>query len=569
LVPDAVALVAAGVPVTYAELDAKASRLARYLIGSGVGAESVVGLCLPRGEEMVAAILGVWKAGAAYLPVDQKLPVERLAFLLADSGASVLVGAEDVLDDLPVGRIPMIAIDDPMIQSSSDGQVPSRPMPADQAAYVIYTSGSTGVPKGVAVTHGSLANYVVSVSQRLEWSGPGMRYGLLQPQVTDLGNTVLFSALATGGQVHILDPDTVVDAEAVADYVRRERIDAVKLVPSHAMAIGAERLPLGHSLVLGGEAARPEWVEEALAAGLRVFNHYGPTETTVGVATTELTGGVVAIGRPVANTRLYVLDDGLQPVAPGVTGELYVAGAQLARGYVGRAGLTGQRFVACPFGAGERMYRTGDLTKWTADGQVVFVGRADDQVKVRGYRIEPGEIQSVLTGHPAVAQAAVVAMDERLIAYVVPADELSTDAIRQYVAQYLPEYMVPAAVVTLDALPLTGNGKLDRKALPAPDYAHQGAATKRPPTTPEQTALCEAFAHVLGIEEIGLDDDFFDLGGHSLLAVRLVTRIRAVLGIDLEIRTVFEAATPALLAERLGTSKTARPALRPMRTEKD
>ncbi|GAA3236494.1 amino acid adenylation domain-containing protein [Actinocorallia longicatena] len=559
--PVAVALVADGASVTYAQLDAHANRLARYLVDQGVGAESVVGLCLPRGEEMVAAILGVWKAGAAYLPVDAKLPVERLAFVLADSGASLLLGAEEVLGDLPAGRVPMVAIDDPMVLACGDTALATPPIDPAQLAYVIYTSGSTGVPKGVAVTHGALANYVTSVSRRLEWTGPEMRYGLLQPQVTDLGNTVLFSALASGGQVHILDPDTVIDAEAVAEYVRRERIDAVKLVPSHAMAIEAERLPLGHSLVLGGEAARAEWVEEALAAGLRVFNHYGPTETTVGVATTELTGGTVTIGRPVDNTRLYVLDDGLLPVAPGVVGELYVAGAQLARGYVGRAALTAQRFVACPFETNERMYRTGDLVRWTADGRLVFAGRADDQVKVRGYRIEPGEIASVLTGHPSVAQAAVIALDERLVAYVVPADDLSAEVVREHVAQYLPEYMVPAAIVVLDALPLTGNGKLDRKALPAPDLTGHTDSGTRPPSTVEQALLCDAFAQILGVETAGIDDDFFDLGGHSLLAVRLVSRIRAVLGVDVDIRTIFEAPTVAELATRLAEAGTGRAAI--------
>ncbi|MEV4641066.1 amino acid adenylation domain-containing protein [Actinoplanes sp. NPDC049548] len=559
--PGAVAIVAGGATVTYAQLDAQANRLARYLAGCGVGRESVVGLCLPRGEQMLPAILGVWKAGAAYLPVDGKLPVERIAFLLADSRASVLVGAQDVLDGLPAGRVRTIATDDPSVLACSGAPMPVPAAAAGQSAYVIYTSGSTGLPKGVAVTHGALANYVASVSERLGWTRPGMRYALLQPQVTDLGNTVVFTALAGGGEIHVLDPDAVVDAEAVGGYLRRERIDALKLVPSHAMAIGADRLSPAHSLVLGGEAAPAEWVEELVARGCRVFNHYGPTETTVGVAATEIsapTAGVVPVGRPLANTSLYVLDAGLAPVPPGVVGELYVAGAQVARGYVRQPALTGQRFVACPYRAGERMYRTGDLAKWTLDGQVVFAGRADDQVKVRGYRIEPGEVEAVLTGHPAVAQAAVIARDDRLVAYVVPDDDVAADAIRGYAAQRLPDYMVPAAVVALPALPLTSNGKLDRKALPAPDYAGGGHATGRPPSTVEQSLLCDAFAQILGLGTVGIDDNFFDLGGHSLLAVRLVSRIRATLGVDIEIRTVFEAPTVAELATRLATAGTRR-----------
>ncbi|MET7714557.1 non-ribosomal peptide synthase/polyketide synthase [Streptomyces sp. NPDC005407] len=577
--PDAVAIVADGAGLTYGELDASADRLACYLRDLGVGRESVVGLCLPRGAQMITAVLAVWKAGAAYLPVDGELPAERVAYMLADSRAQLLVGTQEALDNLPVGRVRMVAVDDPMTAAVLDGYGDASPgavVDAAGLAYVIYTSGSSGVPKGVAVTHGSLANYVASVSVRLGWDEPGARYGLLQAQVTDLGNTVVFCSLATGGQLHVLGAEAVTDPDAVARYVAEERIDHVKVVPSHlaalTAAVGVEPLLPAGSLVLGGEAASAEWTAELVAAAgeRRVFNHYGPTETTVGVVTGELTadgvaGEVVPIGTPIANTRAYVLDEALQPVPVGVAGELYVAGAALARGYVGRPGLTGERFVACPFGTdGERMYRTGDLAKWTVDGQLVFGGRADDQVKVRGFRIEPGEIEAVLGNHPEVSQAAVIARedtpgDKRLVAYVVAADaeDVDTGGIREFLAQRLPDHMVPAAFVTLPELPLTANGKLDRRALPAPEYA---TGVGRGPATPAEEILCAAFADILGVESVGVDDDFFELGGHSLLAVRLVSRIRVVLGVEIEVRTLFEAPTvaglAAWLAEGAGQART-------------
>ncbi|WP_345516467.1 amino acid adenylation domain-containing protein, partial [Phytohabitans houttuyneae] len=432
LTPDAVAVVADGVGVTYRQLDAAANRLAWGLRRQGVGAESVVGLCLPRGVEMITAILAVWKAGAAYLPVDAALPVDRVGFMLADSGARLVLAAGRA--GLPTG-VPVVLLDDAVLAGCPDtplGVVPE----AAGLAYVIYTSGSTGTPKGVAVTHGSLTNYVSSVSDRLGWTGQDARYALLQAQVTDLGNTVVFISLVTGGQLHILDEQAVVDPAAVADYLAEQRIDFVKAVPSHLAALSAGSslaavLPR-QSLVLGGEAAPAGWLRELVATAgdeRKVFNHYGPTETTIGVATTRLTaealdGTAAPIGSPIGNTHLFVLDDGLRPVPVGVTGELYVSGAGVARGYIGQSGLTGSRFVASPFGDGERMYRTGDRAKWTPDGDVVFLGRADEQVKVRGFRIEPGEIEAVLLAHPEVVQAAVIvredaAGDKRLVAYVV------------------------------------------------------------------------------------------------------------------------------------------------------
>uniref|UniRef100_UPI00083133A4 non-ribosomal peptide synthetase n=1 Tax=Actinomadura macra TaxID=46164 RepID=UPI00083133A4 len=571
--PDATALVAAGTGVTYRELNAAADRLAVCLRAMGVGAESVVGLCLPHGAQMITAILAVWKAGAAYLPIDGQTSAERIAFMLADSDARVVLADRDTgatLAGRPSG-VPVLWFDDPRTTDEHPGTSPAGTDPDGPAtdphslAYVIYTSGSTGTPKGVAVTHGSLANYVASVSARLGWGGAGARYALLQPQVTDLGNTVVFISLATGGQLHILDAAAVVDPAAVTGYLRAQRIDFVKGVPSHLVALSARTGPGGvlpaRSMVLGGEAAPAAWVDDLVrAAGdRRVFNHYGPTETTIGVATAELSSataseGVVPIGTPIANTRLFVLDDVLAAVPIGVPGELYVAGAGVARGYVGRYGLTGERFVACPYGAGERMYRTGDLVRWTHDGQLVFVGRADEQVKIRGFRVEPGEIEAVLLAHPGVSRAAVIVRENRpgekqLIAYVVPNDtEPVNGELREFVGRRLPDYMVPAATVVIAELPLTANGKLDRRALPDPEST---TATSREPANETEAVLCEIFAQILELDAVGVDDGFFDLGGHSLLAIRLLSRIRTRLGAELKIRMLFETPTVAGLAARI------------------
>ncbi|MEU1591252.1 amino acid adenylation domain-containing protein, partial [Micromonospora sp. NPDC005710] len=484
--PDAVAVVVDGVETTFAQVDARANRLARFLVAQGVGPESVVALALPRGVDTVVAILAVWKAGAGYLPVDASQPVERVAFVLRDSRAVLLLTDEDTADELPAGKIRIVAVDAEATRAGLavfEQSAPAVTHHPDDLAYVIYTSGSSGQPKGVAVTQAAVANYVASVPDRLGFPSSGGRFALLQAQVTDLGNTVLFASLARGGQLHILPEGAVTDPLAVAAYLVEHRIEHLKVVPSHLMALGAagqlsDLVPAG-GVVLGGEAAPVEWVRDLVAAagGRPVFNHYGPTETTIGVLTGRLDGGgVVSVGTPIRNVRVFVLDDRLRPVPVGVAGELYVAGAALARGYVGQPGLTGQRFVGCPFGDGERMYRTGDRVRHLADGRLVFLGRVDDQVKIRGYRVEPGEIQSVLTGCPAVEQIAVVARPDRhgelrLVAYLVTDDDPDTavEQVRRYAAKRLPEHLLPTAVVVIDALPLTSNGKLDRRALPEPE----------------------------------------------------------------------------------------------------
>ncbi|MFG2379325.1 amino acid adenylation domain-containing protein [Streptomyces sp. NPDC048504] len=567
--PGVVAVVQGDVSVSFAELDGRASRLAHYLRAQGVGAESVVGLCLPRGVETLVGMLGVWKVGAAYVPVDVGQPAERVAFVLRDSGAVLTLTTEEILEDLPAGRHRLVAVDDTLTAmqlAAFPETAPGVEILPGQVAYVVYTSGSTGRAKGVAVTHAGLANYVTSVPERVGFGGGG-RYAVVQGQATDLANTTVFASLTGGGELHFIDEESVTDPVAVAAYLTEQGIDCLKAVPSHVAALGAASVASVRSVVLGGEAASAELVGELLAsAGDRaVFNHYGPTETTVGVATTRLTvrdvaSGVIPVGSPVANTQTYVLDEWLNPVPVGVVGELYVAGAQVARGYVGRSGLTSERFVACPFGpAGERMYRTGDRVRWTADGRLVFAGRADEQVKIRGFRVEPGEVQAVVAAHPLVTHAAVVAREDtpgdvRLVAYVVTGEADDTDTaelsvtVKEFVAARLPEYMVPSAVVVLDALPLTGNGKLDRKALPAPDYGAAATAdTGRPPATVQEEILCQAFAQVLGLPAVGVDDDFFSLGGHSLLAVSLVEQLRSR-GVSVSVRALFQTPTPAGLA---------------------
>ncbi|MBT2234823.1 amino acid adenylation domain-containing protein [Nonomuraea sp. NEAU-A123] len=564
--PEAVALVGSGL-VSYAELDGRANRLAHVLVGEGVGGESVVGVCLERGVELIVAVLAVWKAGAAYVPIDPRQPVERIAYMLGDSRAVLTVTSAEIAEELPAGRGRMLVLDDAftaMRLSMVSMARPERHVVGDQAAYVIYTSGSTGRPKGVVVTQAALANYVGSVPGRLGLDGG--RYALVQGQATDLGNTVVFAALALGGELHIVAEEAATDPEALRAVLEERHIDFVKMVPSHLAAMGSGLLP-ARSLVLGGEAAAPDWLEQVLSQagerGCAVFNHYGPTETTIGVATARLRGGLT----PVANTGLFVLDEHLAPVPPGVTGELYVAGAQLARGYLGRPGLSAERFVACPFVPGARMYRTGDRFRWSTDGGLVFGGRVDDQVKIRGFRVEPGEVGAALAACPGVHQAVVVAREEasgdvRLVGYLVaddPEDARDLPATaRKFTTDRLPDHMVPSAWVVLDALPLTSNGKLDRHALPAPDYGSAQSAGGRSAATAQEEILCMAFADVLGLDSVGVDDDFFALGGHSLLAVRLVSRIRALLGVEIEIRALFDTPTVAGLAAGLNGAARAR-----------
>ncbi|MFJ8467827.1 amino acid adenylation domain-containing protein [Streptomyces swartbergensis] len=580
--PDAVAVVCGEAEVTYRELDARAGRLARLLRGYGVGPESVVAVCLPRGPEMLTAILAAWKAGAAYLPVDPEHPAERAEFALSDGRAAVLVGASAVLDGLRVGGIPVIDLHDPEVTAAPAGEPADAPRPdvmPGRLAYVMYTSGSTGVPKGVAVTHAGLANYVTWAAE-FYGMGFGDRAPLHSSPAFDLTVTSMLVPLVGGGAV-VISPEG--GAEGLAALVRARPDDGfglVKVVPGHLPLLAAtlsagEQASAARRLVVGGEALPGADVRAwlARAPGTVVVNEYGPTETVVGccvfeVAAGQPVGDAVPIGRPIANTRLYALDDALNPVPAGVVGELYVAGAGLARGYARRAGLTAGRFVACPFaGAGERMYRTGDLVRWTGDGRLEFTGRADDQIKVNGYRVEPGEIEAVLARHPAVARAAVVPREEqgghkRLVAYVVPDNGADVDVpgLRRHAARILPGHMVPSTVMVLETLPLSPNGKVDRRALPAPDVM----VSDRAPRTPREAILCGLFAEVLGLARVGVDDDFFALGGHSLPATRLISRIRSTLGAEIPMKALFEAPTVAAMDAWLNEGGDARPAVRPV-----
>ena len=459
--PGAVAVESGDVRLSYAELNDWSGRFARWLVAQGVGPEKLVAVALPRSVELVVAILGVHKAGAAYLPVDSSYPAERIAFMLEDA-------------------VPVLTITDPATVGQADADVPDRPVglrPA-QAAYVIYTSGSTGTPKGVVVSHAGLASLAAAQIEHFAVDGNSRVLQFASPSF-DASVAEIAVALLAGATLVLADGEDVVPRD----------ITHVTLPPSVLGALPPDGLGDDVVLVVAGEACPAELVER-WSVGRRMFNAYGPTESTVCVSVSDplpVGGGVVPIGRPVANTRVHVLDGGLRRVPVGVVGELYVAGAGLARGYLNRPGLTGSRFVASPFGDGERLYRTGDLVRWGADGQLVFVGRVDDQVKVRGFRVEPGEVEAVLAGHRAVRQAAVVARDGRLVAYVVGASaDVDDEALRRHIAGALPAHLMPGAFVRLDALPLTPSGKVDRAALPAPAFTVSGGE----PRNPHEELLC-------------------------------------------------------------------------------
>ncbi|EWC60856.1 Siderophore biosynthesis non-ribosomal peptide synthetase module [Actinokineospora spheciospongiae] len=570
--PEATAVVFEDTEVSYADLDARANRLARLLAARGVGAEDVVAVAVPRSVELVVCLLAVVKAGAAYLPVDAEYPADRIAYTLADSRpvVALTVGGGG---GLPAGAaaVPAVVLDDPAVVAELATLPADGPTPVagpDHPAYVIYTSGSTGRPKGVVIPHRGIVNRVL-------WAQD--TYGLtaedrvLQktPSSFDVSVWEFFWPLAVGAATVLAKPGGHRDPAYLAGLVRRAGVTTAHFVPpmlrvfvdepTTALCTGLKRV------IYGGELLSDELRADFFRVlGADLWNLYGPTEVSVDTTAfhcpRDRGPGMVPIGRPLWNTRVYVLDHALRPVPPGVPGELYLAGVQLARGYLGQPGQTAHRFVADPLGGpGERMYRTGDLVWWNAEGQLEFLGRTDDQVKIRGFRIEPGEVESVLDSHPDLAKVCVVTRrdprgDRQIVAYLVPRSGRSPEvaAIRAHAEAALPEYMVPAAFVVLDVLPLLPNGKVDRSALPEPQVRGERAA--RAPRTPTEDILCELMADVLGAPAVGPDDGFFHLGGHSLLATRLVSRIRAVLGVDLSVRAVFEEPTPAGLAGLLGAA---------------
>ena len=573
--PQAIALAHAHGEINYATLNAAANRLAHVLLARGIGAGDRVAIALPRSAELPIALLAVLKSGAAYVPVDPDYPAERVAYMLEDAKPAAVIAnaATAFVIDSAQGTHALL-LDDTQTRAAIErapthnpsNDAGSAPIHGRSAAYTIYTSGSTGRPKGVTIEQHALANFLRSMAR-----SPGMRAGerllALTPISFDIAGLELYLPLWQGGCVHLLDRDTASDAQKLAARIEQVSPQLIQATPATWQMLRNHgwRPSASMRLLCGGEALPPDLADYLSADAGALWNMYGPTETTVWSLLDQVeTGAPVSIGRPLDNTRVYVLDAHLQPVPAGVAGELYIAGDGLARGYHERAALTAERFVANPFEPGARMYRTGDLARFRADGRLDCLGRVDNQVKLRGFRIELGEIEAVLAqaGYPrnAVLLREDAPDHKQLVAYVTSAEAVDATALRQQLSAHLPDYMLPAAFVVLDALPLTPNGKLDRKALPAPEFV---AGAGRAPRNPREALLCALFAEVLGVERVGLDDHFFALGGHSLLATRLVSRIRAELAVELPLRTLFEAPTVDALSQALPGAHSARPPLLP------
>ena len=566
--PEAVAVSWGGNSLRYRELDEAANRLAHLLVGQGVGPGQRVALLLPRSAEAIVAILAVVKTGAAYVPIDPAVPEARVEFVLDDASPIAAITTTDLADRLAGRGLLVIDVNDPGLGSQPSTELPA-PAP-DDVAYLIYTSGTTGTPKGVAIPHRNVTRLLATLDAELGMSA-GQVWTQCHSLAFDFSVWEIWGALLYGGRL-VLVPDPVVRSpEELHALLVAEEVNVLSQTPSAFYALQtADGLSpeLGHQLkldavIFGGEALEPQrlgaWLDSHPDLP-RLINMYGITETTVHASFREILARDVSsalspIGVPLAHLGFFVLDGSLQPVPGGVVGELYVAGAGLAYGYVGRAGLTGSRFVACPFGApGSRMYRTGDLVWWGADGQLRYVGRADEQVKIRGYRIELGEVQAALSELPGVEQAVVIARedhpgDKRLVGYVIGTADLAE--IRAALAEQLPAYMVPAAVVAIDALPLTVNGKLDTRALPAPEY--QDLDRYRAPSDAVEEILAGIYAQVLGLEQVGVDESFFELGGDSILSMQVVARARAA-GVVCRPRDVFVEQTVARLARVAGVT---------------
>jgi amino acid adenylation domain-containing protein len=538
--PDAVAVVDGDRTLTHAELAAASRAQAARLVAAGAGRGSLVALLARRSADALVAQLAVLRAGAAYLPLDPGHPPERLAFVLADAAPQALLVAAGLRDAAPAFDGPVLELD-----GSGDGGPLPGPEPADRA-YVLYTSGSTGRPKGVEIGHAALANLLLAVRDELADTGPPVWLGLTS-LAFDISALELYLPLVTGGRVVVVPEALALDGRAQAALAAEHGVTHVQATPSgwQVLLDGGFDDPAVTALA-GGEALPQPLADAIRARTKRLFNMYGPTETTIWSTCAEVTGPVT-IGRPLAGTTVHVLDGDLRPVPAGTPGELCLGGAGLARGYLGRPELTAERFVALP--GGERVYRTGDLVRHTPDGDLEFLGRADGQVKLRGHRIELGEVEARLLAHPAVARAAAAVRDDRLVAWVVPAggDPVDAAALRDHLARFLPPVMVPATVEALDALPLTPNGKLDRRALPDPagPPAPAGGGAE---LTGAAARVQEIVRGVLKRDGIGPDDDLFDLGVHSLTITQILVRVRSALKADLPLHVFYDSPTVAGIA---------------------
>jgi amino acid adenylation domain-containing protein len=620
--PNSIAVVFENQQLTYRELNDRCDRLANYLQELGVQPETLVAICVERSVEALVAMLGILKAGGAYLPLDPAMPAARLNSILEDAQPELLLtrspesGVQEFrssgVQEFESSGVQELTLNTSHFTLNTQHSTLNTSLNTspNTLAYVIYTSGSTGVPKGIAVEHRQLLNYLHGILERLDLP-PGSNFATVSTFAADLGNTAIFPALCTGGCLHIISQEMAIDADALAAYCSSHPIDCLKIVPSHLAAL--LKSPAGKSilprqrLVLGGEVATWDLIDRVrqLASECQIINHYGPTEATVGVLTyaanlPDPKSATVPIGKAIANTQIYILNEYLQPAAIGVPGEIYIGGASLARGYWQNPELTAEKFIVNPFVGAEivetrdlaSLYKTGDLARYLPDGNIEFLGRIDNQVKIRGFRIELGEIEAVLRQNPQVQEVVVLARADltplppslqgkgenskplpsqgrglgrgqttspptensyiQLVAYIVATpgqSGLNISDLRHFLAERLPEYMVPSAWVKLQAIPLTANGKVDRQALPLPQIEPE--ITYTAPRSPLEAQLAQIWAEVLGVERVGIDDNFFELGGHSLLATQIIYRLREALQIDLSLRSLFEQPTVTGMAERI------------------
>ncbi|MFM5992907.1 MAG: amino acid adenylation domain-containing protein, partial [Sphaerospermopsis kisseleviana] len=554
--PNAIAVVFENEQLTYQQLNSRANQLAHYLQSLGVKPETLVGICVERSLEMVIGLLGILKAGGAYVPLDPEYPQERLSFMLEDAQVSVLLTQKHLIERLPEYQIHLVCVDEIGEQIAQNNENnPSSEVTASHLANLIYTSGSTGKPKGVMVEHKGLCNLAQA---QIQTFGINSHSRVLQfaSFSFDASISEILMAFGSGATLYLGTKEAFMPGKSLTEKIRNYEISHITLPPSALAVMPVEELPALQAIIVAGEACGVKLMKQ-WSKGRNFFNAYGPTEASVCATTAKCSDQdeKITIGRPIANVQTYILDENLRPVPIGVPGELHIGGNGLARGYLNRPELTKEKFIANPFNNGKKLYKTGDLARYLADGNIEYIGRIDNQVKIRGFRIELGEIEAVLNQHPQIQTSCVIVREDnptekRLVGYIVAKKETTPEltAIRQFLVNKLPGYMIPSALVILENLPLTPNGKIDRRALPKPELDSTIVEKYVAPRNPIEELLTQTWLQVLKVESVGVNDNFFELGGHSLLATQIVSRIRKIFQVELPLNKLFAAPTVRELA---------------------